>query len=91
MSFPAVYDGSTLNGNTLDATVEISDDDGATWNILQQTLVNGVWTVNGLTLTDGVEDEIRIRLTIDDTVINEMKTTDGKPEKLMLMITRHSR
>ena len=76
MSFPAVYDGNTVSGNAIDATVEISDDDGASWQTLTDG-AGGVWTATGLTLTDGVEDQIRIRLTIDDTVVNEMKTTDG--------------
>ena len=76
MSFPAVFGGSLLSGNTLDATVEISDDDGATY---KQAVDggNGIWSVSGLSLTDGVEDQIRIRLTINDTVVDEMKTTNG--------------
>ena len=79
MSFPAVFDGSVLSGNTLDATVEISDDDGATWKTAMDD-GGGMWSVNGLSLTNVVDeaDEIRIRLTIDDTVYNEVKTTDGK-------------
>lgn len=81
MSFPAVFDGSALKISdtvtlTLDATVEISGDDGATW-IDATDGGNGVWSVTGLSLTDGVEDQVRIRLTIDDTVRVEVKTTDG--------------
>lgn len=76
MSFPAVYNGSTLSGNTLGVTVEISDDDGASWNSAVDG-GNGIWTVTGLTLTNGVEDQIRIRLTINDTVYDEVKTIDG--------------
>ena len=75
-NFPIVYDGNTLSGNAIDATVEISDDDGATYKLAMDG-GNGVWSVNGLTLTDGVEDQIRIRLTINDTVVDEMKTTNG--------------
>ena len=77
MTFPAVYDGSTLDSNMLGVTVEISDDDGASWKSANGSSNDGVWRVEGLTLTDGVADEIRIRLTVDDTVNNEMKTTDG--------------
>ena len=76
MSFPAVFDTSTLNGNALDATVEISDDDGTSWNLATDA-GNGVWSVTGLTLVDAQEDQIRVRLTINDTVYDEMKTTDG--------------
>jgi len=76
MSFPAVYDNSTLSGFLVDATVEISDDDGASWDLATDD-GNGVWSVTGLTLTDGVADEIRIRLRIDSNGINELKTTDG--------------
>jgi len=77
MSFPAVYDGSTLSGNVVtDATVEISDDDGASWDLAVDG-GNGVWSVTGLSLTDGVENQIRIRLTVNDTVNDELKTTDG--------------
>lgn len=76
MSFPAVYDTQTVSGKVIDATVEISDDDGASWDLATDG-GNGVWTAAGLTLTDGVQDEIRIRLTIDDTARVEVKTTDG--------------
>lgn len=76
MSFPAVFDGSELSGNSLDATVEISDDDGANWSLATDN-GDGIWSVNGLSLTDGVEDQIRVRLTVDDTVYNEVKTTNG--------------
>ena len=77
MSYPAVFVDSSLSGNTLlDVTVEISDDDGANYTPATDG-GNGVWTVTGLTLTDGVEDEIRIRLTINDGVVDEMKTTNG--------------
>ncbi len=62
MNFPAVFDNSMLSGNTLvNATVEISDDDGASWTLATDG-GNGVWTATGLTLTDGVEDQIRIRV-----------------------------
>lgn len=76
MNFPAVYDTSTLSGRTLDATVEISDDDGASWNFATDA-GNGVWSITGLSLVDGQEDQIRVRLTVDDTVYDEFKTTDG--------------
>ncbi|MBE9564042.1 MAG: hypothetical protein IMF17_02275 [Proteobacteria bacterium] len=76
MVFPAVYDNQTVDGNLIDATVEISDNDGANWTGATDG-GNGVWSVTGLTLSDGVEDEIRIRLTIDDTVRVEAKTIDG--------------
>lgn len=79
MSFPAVFDGSLLNGNAIDATVEISDDDGASWKNATDDGA-GIWSVSGLKLTETQDeaDEIRIRLTINDTVYDEMKTTDGK-------------
>jgi len=78
MSFPAVYDGSTLSGNIVtDATVEISDDDGASWKPANGATNDGIWSVNGLTLTDGVADEIMVRLRVDSNGINELKTTDG--------------
>jgi len=80
MSFPAVYDGSTLSDETLDVIVEISDDDGLTWKSANGSTNDGFWTVNGLTLTDGVEDEIRVRLQVGNSVyMTEYKTTDGKP------------
>lgn len=78
MNFPAVYDGSTLSGNTIvNVIVEISDDDGATWKSAVGSTNDGVWSVNGLSLTDGDADEIRVRLTINDGVYDEMKTSDG--------------
>ena len=78
MVFPAVYDNQTVSGNLIDATVEISDDDGANWNTISVVDAgNGIWNATGLSLTDGVADEIRVRLTIDDTVRVEAKTTDG--------------
>jgi hypothetical protein len=77
MNFPAVYDGNLLSGNPIVATVEISDDDGVSWQPANGATNNGIWSVNGLDLTDGVQDEIRIRLTIDDTDRVEVKTTDG--------------
>lgn len=80
MSFPAVFDGSLLNGNTIDATVEI--DDGTGWrNAIDNG--DGIWSLSGMTLTETPEetDEIRVRLTINDTVINEVKTTDGTVAK----------
>jgi len=77
MSFPAVYVGSTLSTRVLaGVTVEISDDDGANWDLAADG-GNGIWSVTGLSLTDGMEDQIRIRLTVNDTVNDEMKTTDG--------------
>jgi len=78
MSFPAVYDGSTLSGEVVtDATVEISDDDGLNWKSANDSSSDGIWSVNGLSLTDGVADEIRVRLRINSNGINELKTTDG--------------
>ena len=80
MSFPAVFVGSELSGKILaDVTVEMSDDDGATWKDATDN-GDGMWTANGLDLTEVLseKDEIRVRLTVDDTVINEVKTTDGK-------------
>jgi hypothetical protein len=76
MSFPAVFDGSTLDGKKLDVTVEI--DDGTGWKPANGSTNDGVWRVEGLTLTDGVADEIRVRLTVNDTVYDEIKTTDGE-------------
>jgi len=81
MSFPAVFDGSLLNGNVIDATVEI--DDGTGWrNAMDDG--NGIWSLSGMTLTTDadVKDEIRVRLTINDTVYDEMKTTDGKTREV---------
>jgi len=80
MSFPAVFVGSELSGNILaDVTVQMSADDGATWKDATDN-GDGMWTANGLDLTEVLseKDEIRVRLTVDDTVINEVKTTDGK-------------
>ncbi len=78
MSFPAVFDGSSLSGNTLNATVEFSEDDGVTWTVVDDG-PDGFWSVNGLTLTDVADEtaEIRVRLTVDDTVVKEVKTTNG--------------
>ena len=77
MSFPAVYVGSILSSNTLaGATVEVSIDDGGSWGLATDG-GNGIWSVTGLSLTDGVENQIRIRLTVNDTVNDEIKTTDG--------------
>ena len=81
MSFPAVFDGSLLNGNVIDATVKISDDDGASWKSANDSGDDdGIWSVSGLELTETEDetDEIRIRLTINDTVYDEMKTTKGE-------------
>ncbi len=80
MSFPAVFVGSELSGNILaDVTVQMSADDGATWKDASHD-GDGMWTANGLDLTENLDekDEIRVRLTVDDTVIDEVKTTDGK-------------
>ncbi|MBE9563730.1 MAG: hypothetical protein IMF17_00695 [Proteobacteria bacterium] len=77
MSFPAVFVNSMLSGNALvNVIVEISADDGASW-ILATDGGNGIWSVTGLTLTDGVADEIRVRLTVNDGTVDEMKTTNG--------------
>ena len=77
MNFPAVYTGSTLSGAALGSVlVEISDDDGVSWSDAIDN-GDGTFTLNSLTLTDGVEDQIRVRLTVTDTTRTEMKTTDG--------------
>jgi len=77
MSFPAVYIGSTVSNVILDdVKVEISDDDGTTWSQAADG-GNGLWSVSGLSLTDGVQDEIRIRLWVDRDAVAEYKTTDG--------------
>ncbi len=78
MSFPAVFVGSELSGKILaDVTVQMFD--GTNWHDASHD-GDGMWTANGLDLTEvpGEKDEIRVRLTVDDTVINEVKTTDGK-------------
>lgn len=79
MSFPAVFDGSLLSGNPLDATVEFSDDNGVNWKTVNDG-DDGIWSVSGLKLTETEDEtgEIRIRLTINDTVYDEMKTTKGE-------------
>ncbi len=77
MNFPAVYVDSILSGNTLlGVTVEFSDDDGASYRTATDG-GNGVWSITGLSLTDGVEDQIRIRLTVNNGDVDEMKTTNG--------------
>ena len=79
MSFPAVFVGSELSGNTLaGVTVRMSADDGATWKDAAHD-GDGMWTANGLDLTENVgeKDEIRVELTINDSVVDEVKTTDG--------------
>ena len=76
-SFPAVFVGSELSGKTVDdVIVEISDDDGVTWKPAADA-GNGVWSVTGLSLTDGVQDAVRIRLSVDRDAVAEYKTTDG--------------
>ena len=77
MSFPAVYDGSVLDGNTLGVTVDI--DDGNGWKPANDSSKDGIWSVSGLSLTDGVADEIRVRVSVNDNNgIDEYKTTDGE-------------
>jgi hypothetical protein len=78
MSFPAVFVNGFLSGKELtDVRVEISDDDGANWYQADDD-GNGIWTRTGLSLTDGMEDEIRIRLWVElDSGVGEYKTTDG--------------
>lgn len=80
-SFSAVIEGNTLQsgmmgmGTPLDVDtvlVEISDDDGLSWNPATDGL-DGTWSITGLSLTDGVEDQIRVRLTVN----GEVKTAGG--------------
>ncbi|HEC07250.1 MAG TPA: carboxypeptidase regulatory-like domain-containing protein [Thiolapillus brandeum] len=83
MSYKAVYGGATLDGgmepllvNSDPAltSVEVSTDGGATWTAAMPDGATGIWTVMGLTgLTDGVQAEIHVRLTVN----GETKTTDG--------------
>ena len=78
MSFPAIYNGSTLSGNTISSVnVEISDDDGVSW--MQATDGgNGVWSVTGLSLTEGSANQIRIRLRVNDGTNDEYKVANGE-------------
>ncbi len=80
-SFAAVIEGNTLQsgmmgmGAPLDVDtvlVEISDDDGLSWKPATDGL-DGTWSITGLSLTDGVEDKIRVRLTVN----GEVKTAGG--------------
>ena len=77
MSFPAVYQNSTLSGNNVDTiTVEFSDDDGANW-VTADDNGDGTFTRTGLSLLNAQEDQIRVRLTVNHNGTNEVKTTDG--------------
>lgn len=72
MSFPAIYNGGTLNSNTVSANVEISVDDGVSW-VPATDNGNGIWSVTDLSLTNGVQNQIRVRLTVN----GEVKTMDA--------------
>lgn len=87
-SYPAVFVGQSLNNGTayqLDVaamSVEFSTDDGATWSFAASDAdTNGHWSASGITgLTDGTQGTICVRLTVDDGITNELKTTDGMPD-----------
>ena len=75
MSFPAVTSSSTFHAGTpnelaiTSMSIEISTD-ASTWVTATED-GNGYWTATGLTgLTESVEGEVYVRLTINDNVYN---------------------
>ena len=80
MSFPAIVDGEILNETmTNELTIDIANTavsvsaNGGAWTTAITTGTDGVWSVVGLSLNSGLENQIRIKLTVN----NEVKTTDG--------------
>lgn len=80
-SYPALIVGNTLQSGMMGmgtplavdtVLVEISDDEGGSWEQATDGL-DGTWNITGLTLTEGMEDQIRIRLTVN----GEVKTAGG--------------
>jgi hypothetical protein len=78
MNFPAIVIGDTLNSGEMNAltvaTAEVQvSANGDAWQTAVTSGTDGVWTVTDLALNSGVENQIRVRLTINGVV----KTIDG--------------
>jgi hypothetical protein len=88
MSFPAIINGNTLasgmGGTSLTISsiaVDVSVNDAS--SVAATDNGDGTWTVSGLTLTAGSENEIEVTLTVN----GERKTSDGTAEGVNAIFT----
>jgi hypothetical protein len=77
MSFPPVTDGLNLNSgalvvdiNTTEVSISVN---GGSFAPASTNGNDGIWSASGISLNEGVENQIKIMLTVN----NEVKTTDG--------------
>lgn len=87
MSFPAAYSGQSLNGplNEMDmrpsltlasVAVEVSVDDGTTWQSMSETADTGRFSITGLAgLSNSEANTLAFRLTVNDGSADYVMTT----------------